>query len=93
MAELNDKDVTIAVRKILVKNWVDIAKIRIRVTGGVAILTGTIGKTYAAEDATVDPKFLSSVDHGLQTVKGLRRIRFQFSNWTKDGGEWVQPLA
>jgi BON domain len=93
VAKMGDKDLTVAVRKILVKNWVDIAKIRIRVTGGVAILTGTIAKTYAADDATVDPRFLAAIDHGLQTVKGLRRIRFQFSNWSKDGGEWVQPIA
>jgi hypothetical protein len=93
VAELSDKEVTVGVRKILVKNWVDIAKVRIRVTKGVAILTGTIAKTYAADDANVDPKFLSSVDQGLQTVKGLRRIRYQFDNWTKDGGEWVKPVG
>jgi hypothetical protein len=93
MAEFSDKDIAAAVRKLLVKNWVDVSKVRMRVTSGLLTLTGTIEKVYGAEGGPVDPKFLSAVDHALQGVKGLRRVRFQFTNWTKDGGEWVAPVG
>ncbi len=93
MADFSDKDIASACRKVLVKNWVDVSRIRLRVTSGLLILTGAIEKTYGAEGGPVDPSFLSAVDQGLQTVKGLRRIRYQFSNWTRDGGVWVAPIG
>ena len=93
MADLTDNDLAVLVRKALVKSWIDVSKVRIRVAKGVAILSGRIDKIYGATDGEIDPKFLSVVDHELQTIKGLRRIRYQFENWTKDGGEWVVPLG
>ncbi len=93
MAEMNDKDIASAVRKVLVKNWVNVSQVRLRVTSGLLTLTGTINKVYGAEGGDVDPSFLSAIDNALQGVKGLRRVRFQFSNWTKDGGEWVAPAG
>jgi hypothetical protein len=93
MADASDTEITAAVRKVLVKHWVDVSRIRIRVTRGVLILTGTIDKIYGAEGGPVDRSFLSSLDQGLQAVKGLRRIRYQFGNWAKDGGEWVVPAG
>ena len=83
----------LSVRKVLVKNWVDCSRVRIRVAKGLLILTGTIDKVYGAEGGPVDRRYLSSMDQSLQAIQGLRRIRYQFSNWSKDGGEWVVPVG
>ena len=32
MADFSDKDIAAAVRKVLVKNWVNVSRVRIRVT-------------------------------------------------------------
>jgi hypothetical protein len=92
MAELSDTQIAAGVRKVLVKNWVDVSRIRIRVARGVLILTGTIDKIYGAGGA-VDPKWLNAIDADLAHMPGLRRIRYQFGNWTRDGGEWVVPAG
>jgi hypothetical protein len=90
----SDVDVTSSVRKVLVKNWVDVAKVRIRVTGGLLTLSGTVAKAHGGTgDDLVDVNFLTTLDHALQHVKGLRRVRYNFANWSKDGGEWVVPVG
>lgn len=78
-------------RKVVIGCWLDISRIRIRVTRGVIHLQGTV--TRIGEDPK-DPEsnapFLEKLNEQLHTLPGLRGVHYGFDNWRMEkAGVWT----
>lgn len=79
-------DVTKTVRQVLVKNWLDLSKIRLQVAGGTVIIRGQLEKTH--DQGGVDGLFVEQLEQQLRNTKGLKQIRWSLNDWVFERGEW-----
>ncbi|MCU0724489.1 MAG: hypothetical protein MUE73_01670 [Planctomycetes bacterium] len=83
-----DVDLTSAVRKILVKNWIDMGKVRLQVAGKTVILRGQVRKSGEGHDP-VNGLFLEELERQIMAAKGVRFVRWILEDWKQDRGKWV----
>jgi len=70
--------------------WLDISRVRVRVTRGVIHLQGSV--THLGEnpkDPDSNAPFLEKLDEQLHTLPGSRGIHYAFDNWRRENnGGW-----
>ncbi len=79
-------DITKAVRKVLVKNWLDLGKVRIQVAGKTVIIRGRL--TKSRDDDPVDGMFIEGLETALRGIKGVKLFRWNLNDWVHDRGQW-----
>jgi hypothetical protein len=79
-------DLTKAVRRVLVKNWLDMSKIRLQVAGATVIVRGRFCKNR--DDDPVNGLFLEQVEQSIRSTKGVRNVRWILEDWQQDRGQW-----
>ena len=78
------------IRQVLTGCWVDTAAIQIRVTNGKVYLAGTI-QPVTRNQRDLQPQQLQLLDANLRKLRGVRDIKYNFSNWEAGlRGNW-QP--
>jgi hypothetical protein len=87
---MGSTDVTQAVRRVLVKNWLDMGKIRIQVAGGTVIVRGRLMRARGEDQ--VNELFIEQLEQQLRGTKGLKQLRFSLDDWEHDRGRWVPKL-
>ncbi|MFZ2959963.1 MAG: hypothetical protein WA705_24040 [Candidatus Ozemobacteraceae bacterium] len=89
MSGVSDLEVSAAVRRELSGRRVDLAKLKIRVTGGEITLSGElafVGLEKSADEVPVEIKFLET---RLRAIRGAIGLAFEFENWVRsDAGKW-----
>ncbi len=83
-----DVDLHAAVRRVLVKNWLDMGKVKIQIAGGTIILRGTVTKGREG-DTPVDGLFIEELETQIRGVKGVKFVRWMIEGWKYDRGKWV----
>lgn len=86
IAFMGSTDVMQAVRRVLIKNWLDMGKIRLQVAGSTVILRGVIRKSRGEEP--VNGLFLEQVEQQIRATKGVKQLRMHLEDWVFDRGEW-----
>lgn len=86
----DDVKMTSMARKMIVRNWLDISRLRVRVTRGVIFVSGRIHKlTGGPSEKEGDEPGLRKLDDDLHGVPGMRGVAYQLENWTHEtSGGW-----
>jgi hypothetical protein len=77
-------------RKTITGCWLDISKIRIRVTRGVIHISGTVSRQNEdPRDPESTGPFLERLDEELRRLPNCRMIQYAFDNWRREpSGIW-----
>ncbi|MCG3150424.1 MAG: hypothetical protein PCFJNLEI_03910 [Verrucomicrobiae bacterium] len=77
-------------RKVVAACWLDISRVRIRVTRGIIHLQGTVIRIGEdPRDPEANEPYLEKLDEQLHTLPGFRAIQYTFDNWRREtNGSW-----
>jgi hypothetical protein len=85
-----DVKLCVKARKAIIGCWLDISRVRVRVTRGVIHVQGTVARL--GEDPRApesNEPFLSKLDDQLRLLPGYRGIHYAFDNWRREPtGAW-----
>ena len=85
---VEDKQINVAVRRILTSLWVDITLVQVRTTAGVVYLSGMLKRMTASHQSLSDT-VLREMDIRLRKISGVRDVKYQLLNWErKNTGYW-----
>lgn len=87
MSRLPDLETNCAVRRVLVRHWIDLGKISLRTTNGVVSLSGELLRLSHGGNA-LTPASLLQITSELSGVPRVRRISVNFTNWANVNGIW-----
>ena len=78
------------VRKAVVSGWLDISRVRVRVTRGVIHLQGSVVRIGEdPKDPESNEPFLVKLDEQLHTLPGTKGFNYSFDNWRREpNGSW-----
>lgn len=79
-------DVTQAVRRVLVKSWLDMSKIRLQVAGATVIVRGRLVKSR--DEDPVNGLFIEQLEQQLRNAKGVKHLRWILEDWEHERGQW-----
>ena len=91
MKKLSDLEINCAVRKVLVRHWIDLGKISVRTSAGVLTLSGTLDKLPNVDTPLTSPAVGEMITE-IRRVSSVRRVQPVLSNWTEADGMW-KPIA
>jgi hypothetical protein len=86
----DDVKLTAMARKVIVKNWFDLSRIRIRVVRSVIHVQGRFYKlTGSPEEREGDQNSLRKLDEDFHSISGVRSVAYQIENWVHESsGSW-----
>jgi hypothetical protein len=86
----DDVKITSMARKVIVKNWFDVSRVRVRVVRSVIRIQGYFFKlTGSPEEREGDQASLRKLDEDLRAIAGVRGIAYQVDNWIHESsGSW-----
>ena len=97
--KVRDFQINVQLKKLLVERGIDTSKLNISTMGGTVYLRGKLeymhggsvnkDKFYHQWYAKTI-KFLRDLERDIKRLRGVRYIRFQLTNWEKDGDKWVE---
>ncbi|MCK4668357.1 hypothetical protein KAU33_16510 [Candidatus Dependentiae bacterium] len=93
-----DFQINIQLKKMLVERGIDTSKLQISTMGGTVYLRGQLD--FMHSQAAVPGhshqwmakriKFLRDLERDVKRLRGVRFVRFQLTNWEKDGDKWIE---
>jgi hypothetical protein len=86
---MGEVDLTATVRRILIKNWIDMGRIRLQVAGKTVILRGEVRKSGEGHEP-VNGLFIEELERQIQAAKGVRFVRWIIEGWKQEKGKWVE---
>ncbi len=93
---IEDMQIQLATRTVLVRNWIDMRVMDYNVIGQVIYLRGMIGVTYEHPDHDekdehgINSRVLLKLERDLVRIPGVKAIHYDLTNWIKSGGMWVK---
>jgi hypothetical protein len=91
MNKLTDLEINCAVRKVLVRHWIDLGKISIRSTSGVVTLSGTLDKLPKV-DSPLTSSSVGEIVSEIRRASSVKRVQSGLTNWGEADGMW-KPIA
>jgi hypothetical protein len=91
MNRLFDLHVNCAVRRVLVRHWIDLGKISIRTMSGVSYLSGALCRLPKVTPALSGHQ-VAEILAEIERVPAVRRVQPNFTNWWESVGGW-EPIA
>lgn len=82
-----DLDINRAVRRILIKHWIDLGRIAVRSTRGRLMIYGNL-KRITGRDEPLGPPVVEAIFHDIQRINGVVAVGAHLDNWTNEGGRW-----
>lgn len=92
MRQLTDLDINCAVRRVLVRHWIDLGKLILRTTGGIVNLSGALEKICKSNE-DLNPGLLIEITSELRRIPCVRRVNMGFTNWVEHDGVWKMVLT
>ncbi|MBN1557208.1 MAG: hypothetical protein JW951_03580 [Lentisphaerae bacterium] len=88
MTGTGDLDICRAIRRLLVKHWIDLGQLSIRSTRGRVMLYGQLSRVDGAPTELSAP-LVDAIFRELRRIDGVKTVRPHFQNWTQEiGGGW-----
>lgn len=89
-----DFRINAAVRRILIRHWLDLQLIDYRTTNCVVYIRGRFrGKGGRGRDKRKDyminPSVVEAVEREIGRISGVKRVHMKLEGWTRSGGKWV----
>lgn len=91
MNRLTDLEINCAVRKVLVRHWIDLGKISIRTIAGVTTLSGALDKLPKV-DVPLTSSSVGEIIAEIRRAPSVKRVQTVLSNWTELDRMW-KPVA
>jgi hypothetical protein len=91
MNRLTDLEINCAVRKVLVRHWIDLGKISIRTIAGVTTLSGALDKLPKV-DVPLTSSSVGEIIAEIRRAPAVKRVQAVLSNWTELDRMW-KPVA
>ena len=83
-----DVDLNSSVRRLFIKNWIDMGKARLQVAGKTVIIRGRLQKAGEGHDP-VTGLFLEDLEQQLLALHGVRFVRWMLDDWKHERGQWI----
>jgi hypothetical protein len=88
IVSVEDRVITVAVRRVLTAMWLDITQVRVRVTRSVVYLTGH-AQRMTASHIELTPEILREMDTRLRRLPNVRDVKYRLDNWRRYlDGSW-----
>lgn len=88
--DLTKTQTAIYVRRALVRHWIDLERLSIRPVRDAIIVSGEIRLHRPSSATNGVAGLLHILEDELRRLHGVRRVRFELDNWTKDdAGGWI----
>jgi hypothetical protein len=85
---VEDRVITVGVRRVLTAMWADITLVNVRTTRGTVYLTGQFQRMTASH-AELTPQAMREMDLRLRRLPHVRDVKYRLSNWQRNlQGEW-----
>lgn len=93
MARVSDFRINSEVRRILIKNYLNLKKLRYSSIGGVVYLRGTIeimrnARIRRLRWQGVTDEYMKDLEKAIKKVTGVKRVRFELYRWEKRIDGW-----
>ena len=92
MDSCTDLHINCAVRKVMVRHWIDLGKLSMRTTRGVVRLSGELCRLSGAT-GHLNCALILTILSELKRVTHVRRVTADFTNWTRSGIDGWTPVA
>jgi len=89
MPEPQDLEINRAIRKVLVRHWIDLGRVFFRSINGSVNLRGELER-IAGTSELLSPALVENIFSELKRISGVKRITPDLSNWSNRDGVWVQ---
>ena len=90
MTPLSKTQTTVNVRRTLVRHWIDLDRLTILPVRETVIVSGEFRVNRPDTNREATASLLSILEEELRRCHGVKRVRFDLENWTRDDlGEWV----
>lgn len=88
MNRLSDIEINCAVRRVLVRHWIDLGRMSLRTTQGVVWLSGALTKLPKVT-SELTPATITEMINDIRRTSSVRRVQCSFSNWVEHCGGWT----
>ena len=92
MDNCHDLHINCAVRKVMVRHWIDLGKLSMRTTRGVVRLSGALSRLPGAA-GHLNCALIITILSEIKRVTHVRRVSADFTNWTRTGIDGWTPVA
>ncbi len=93
---VEDMQIRLQVRAILVRHWVDMRTLDYDVTGQVVYLHGMLAVGYEhpdydrSDEHGICSRILLNLERDLNRVPGVKALHYDLTNWAKSSGMWIK---
>jgi hypothetical protein len=91
IAKIRDWELNTKVNAEFVKRSVDTQHLKIGTTAGNVMVMGAIKFSGSKIDESIDAEVinvLKSTDRAIRGITGVKEVKYQLSNWARQGGNW-----
>ncbi len=90
-----DFRINAAVRRVLVRHWLDLRCIEYHTVNRVVTIQGTFKKVKEAikdmkKGSGLEPTAVMAIEAELLRIPNVKRIKLDIMGWTKLGGRWAR---
>lgn len=75
------------IRRVFTIGFLDPFAVRVILSGGRATISGEINR-LPGNDSPITARALTILELDLMSIRELRHIRWQVSNWSNEAGQW-----
>ncbi|RKY13289.1 MAG: hypothetical protein DRP82_05595 [Planctomycetota bacterium] len=87
----NDMKITVRVRGVLARHWIDNMLVSVMTRRGVVHLGGRLHKITAVDEYDdINEDELATIEQEIRRIKGVKRVIYNIEGWLKDGGRFVK---
>ena len=87
---VEDWEINVRVREVMVKRFVNIKYIAISTNNATVLVRGRLGFLGVPPDREQIPQILTRIEKDIRDIKGVRDARLSFEGWMKVGGTWKE---
>ena len=86
-----DMKITVLVRSVLARHWIDNMLVSVMTRRGIVSLSGRLHKITAVDEHDdINEDEMMVIEQEIRRIKGVRRVIYNLEGWMKDGGRFVK---
>ena len=87
----DDMKITVRVRGVLARHWIDNMLVSVMTRRGVVYLGGRFHKITAVDEHDdISEDDLATIEQEIRRIKGVKRVIYNIEGWLKDGGRFIK---
>jgi len=83
--------ITVRVRGVLARHWIDNMLVSVMTRRGVVHLGGRLHKITAVDEYDdINEDELMTIEQEIRRIKGVKRVIYNIEGWLRDGGRFIK---